>query len=80
MMTSNLLPFIKEIKPNEEDGDDIKNYINKYHEDLIRKKERIEEENKDETKQKKELEKLEAELKHKQKEHAYSNFLISVMK
>ena len=60
-------PFIKEMKPNEEEDDDIKNYIIKYHEYLIRKKERIEEENKEETKQIRELEKLEAELKNKQK-------------
>ncbi len=55
------------MKPNEEEDDDIKNYIIKYHEYLIRKKARIEEENKKENKQKRELEKLEAKLKHKQK-------------
>ena len=73
-------PFIKEMKPNEEEDDDIKNYIIKYHEYLIRKKARIEEENTEEYKQKRELEKLEAELKNKQKVDAYSKYLISVMK
>ena len=68
------------MKPNEEEDEDIKNYINKYHEYLTRKKQRIEEENTEEYKQKRELEKLEAELKNKQKVDAYSKYLISVMK
>ncbi len=68
------------MKPNEEEDDDIKNYINKYHEYLTRKKERIQEKNKEETKQKKELMKLEAELKNKQKVDAFAKFLITSMK
>ena len=46
----------------------------------MREKARIEEENTAQFKQKRELEKLEAELKHKQKIDAYSKYLISVMK
>ena len=46
----------------------------------MREKVRIEEENTEQFKQKRELEKLEAELKHKQKIDAYSKYLISVMK
>jgi hypothetical protein len=59
---------------------EIKSFINEYDKVLIREKERIEEENKEETKQKRELAKLEAELKHKQKVNAFSKYLISVMK
>ena len=59
---------------------EIKSFIDEYDEFLNGEKERIEEENKEETKQKRELEKLETELKHKQKVDAYSKYLISVMK
>ena len=59
---------------------EIKDFIDEYDKFLIREKERIEEENTEEYKQKRELEKLEAELKHKEKVDAYSKYLISVMK
>ena len=59
---------------------EIKCFINEYDKFLIREKERIEEENKEETKQKRELEKLEADLKHKQKVDAFSKFLIASMR
>ena len=48
------------MKQNNENDDEIKRYINEYDKCLIRKKERIEEENKEETKQRREIEKLEA--------------------
>ena len=46
----------------------------------MREKARIEEENTEQFKQKRELEKLETELKHKQKVDSYSKYLISAMK
>jgi hypothetical protein len=55
---------VKNIKPNETLDKETKTFIDEYDKFLIREKERIEEENKEETKQKRELEKLEAELKH----------------
>jgi hypothetical protein len=55
-------------------------FIYEYEQYKMREKARIEEENTEQFKQKRELEKLEAELKHKQKIDAYSKYLISVMK
>ena len=55
-------------------------FINEYDKYLIREKERIEEENKEETKQWREIEKLEAELKYKEKVNACSNYLLSILK
>ena len=72
--------FMEEIKQKETLDKEIKDFINEYDKFLIREKERIEEENTEEYKQKRELEKLEAELKNKQKVDAYSKYLISVMK
>ena len=71
---------MEEIKQNETLDKEIKSFINEYDKVLIREKERIEEENTEEYKQKKELEALEAKLKNKQKVDAYSKYLISVMK
>ena len=55
-------------------------FINEYDKYLIREKERIEEENKEATKQRREIEKLEAELKYKEKVNACSNYLLSILK
>ena len=55
-------------------------FINEYDKYLTRKKERMEEENKEETKQLREIEKLEAELKYRQKVNACSNYLLSILK
>ena len=55
-------------------------FINEYDNYLIREKERIEEENEEETKQRREIEKLEAELKYKEKVNACSNYLLSILK
>ncbi len=59
---------------------EIISFIYEFDKFLIREKERMEKANKEETKQKRELEKLEAELKHKQKVDAYSKYFISVQK
>ena len=74
------MSFIEEIKQKETLDKEIKDFIDEYDKFLIREKERIEEENTEEYKQKKELEKLEADLKRKQKVNALSKYLISVMK
>ena len=74
------MSFLEEIKQKETLDKEIKYFIDEYDKFLIREKERIEEENTEEYKQKRELEKLEAELKNKQKVDAYSKYLISVMK
>ena len=55
-------------------------FIYEYEQYKIREKVRIEEENTEQFKPKREFEKLEAELKHIQKVDAYSKYLISVMK
>ncbi len=52
--------FMEEIKQKETLDKEIRYLINEYDKVLIREKERIEEENKAETKQKRELEKLKA--------------------
>ena len=62
------------------DNEEMKFFINEYDKYLIREKERIEEENKEETKQRREIEKLEAELKYKEKVNACSNYLLSILK
>ena len=72
--------FMEEIKQKETLNKEIKDFINEYDKFLIREKERIEEENTEEYKQKRELEKLEADLKRKEKVNAFSKYLISVMK
>ena len=55
------LHFIKEMKQNEKnDNEEMNFFINEYDTYLIREKERIEEENKEETKQRREIERLEA--------------------
>ena len=74
------MSFMEEIKQKETLDKEIKDFIDEYDKFLIREKERIEEENTEEYKQKKELEKLEADLKRKQKVNALSKYLISVMK
>ena len=74
------MSFMEELKQKETLDKEIKNFIDEYDKFLIREKERIEEENTDEYKQKKELEKLEADLKRKEKVNAFSKYLISVMK
>ena len=62
------LQFIKEMKQNEKkDNEEMEFLMNEYDNYLTRKKERIEEEEKEETKQQREIEKLEAELKYKEK-------------
>ena len=56
------------MKQNEEnDNEEMNFFINEFDKYLTRKKERIEEENKEETKQRQEIEKLEAELNIKKK-------------
>ena len=74
------MSFMEEIKQKQTLNKEIKDFINEYDKFLIREKERIEEENTDEYKQKRELEKLEADLKRKQKVDAYSKYLMAVMK
>ena len=69
------------MKQNEKsDNEEMNFFINEYDKYLIREKERIEEENKEETKQRREIEKLEAELKYKEKVNACSNYLLSILK
>ena len=74
------MSFMEELKQKETLDKEIKGFIDEHNKFLIREKERIEEENTEEYKQKKELEKLEADLKRKQKVNALSKYLISVMK
>ena len=67
---------MEEIKQKETLDKEIKCFINEYDKFLIKAKKRIEEENKKETKQRREIEKLEAELKYKDKVNAFSNYLL----
>ena len=59
------------------DNEKMNFFINEYDKYLIREKERIEEENKKETKQPREIENFEAELKYTEKITACSNYLFS---
>ena len=74
------MSFLEEIKQKETLDKEIKYFIDEYDKFVIREKERMEEENTEEYKQKKELETLEAKLKNKQKVDELSKYLISVMK
>ena len=74
------MAFMEELKQKETMDKEIKDFIDEHDKFLIREKERLEEENTEEYKQKRELEKLEAELKHKEKVNAYSKYFMSVMK
>ena len=72
---------MKEMKQNEKnDSEEMNFFINEYDKYFIRKKERIEEEEREETKQQREIEKLEAELKYKEKVNACSNYLLTILK
>ena len=69
---------MKQVEKN--DNEEMNFFINEYDKYLTRKKERIDEEEKEETKQRREVEKLEAELKYKEKVNACSNYLLSILK
>ena len=72
---------MKEMKQNEKNDDEEMNFfINECDKYLTRKKVRIEEEEKEETKQRQEIQKLEAELKYKEEVNACSNDLLSILR